>query len=737
MATVTTLRPSATVSSLGWTPSAGTLHGATSDNSDATYALWSGSGSGLILSTVSSSPPAGERRHQVRLRARGEDGDAWWAVRLVSGATVGAASAQFSASPGTVNGSWGFGAPPDGATMLSCYVTGQSPSVKINELYLDVDTRLAPTFTPQVLDSNGVADTSITDTATPGIRANLPDLDDLAARSYRYWVTSGATIVWDTGVVSGPAVTRATAPLPNGSYTAHYMLWSTLGANTAYASDEDTLAFTVAVNSITTPNPPTPAAVADTPFVDNNLCVGYADTFDGSVAWVELRRIDCNDVISSVGFAGPLMTDECQVLRDYTVPRTSLDGTCDHPEVECCVTYQARIVAFLDEAIQISGWSDPSYEMCLDWSDDAHLFRSADEDGPLWLAQGGQFTWDVDRPFTSAIGVNGTRFVTSATPGGRNLHLVTAVESETDLAALREILDRPLVLVSPSDSDEVWAAPVASSVKVIKVGRIRQVTADFIATGPEPSYEANDLVNDFDYWGPYSLLGEDYGAGDTWLSIINQRPYEEWPTDGVVFQVIAATERWDVLGATPRGSVSQFDGTFEDGFSGYGFQLSGFTATDDNTRAHQGSYSLKLTVSGAPATAYVRTNHFDKYSPASPGQVLECSFHAWSATSVSVTAQITALNVSDAVISTQSAATVIPAATWTRVSVSFTMPALTTYFEFGAARTGSPGTGTIIWIDDLDCQRTDIDNGRQLFTVLRSRNGVSKSQTTGTRVVGA
>lgn len=709
----------------------------TSDNSDATYALWGGSGAGLILSTVSSSPPAGERRHQVRLRARGEDGDAWWAVRLANGLTVGAASAQFSASPTTINGSWGFGAPADGATLLSCYVTGQSPSVKINELYLDVDTRLAPTFTAQVLDSTGVPDTSITDTATPGIRANLPDLDDLAARSYRYWVTSGATIVWDTGVVSGPAVTRQTTPLENGSYTAHYMVWSTLGANTAYASDEDTLAFTVTLSSITAPLAPTPAAVTDTPFVDNNLCAGYADLFDGSVGWVQLRRLDCDDVTYDVGFAGPLMTDECTVLRDYTVPRTSLDGTCDHPEVECCVRYQARIVAFIEGAVQISPWSDLSYEMCLDWSDDQHLFRSADEDGLIWLARGGKFTWDVDRPFTSATGVNGTRFVTSAAPGGRNLHLTTAVESETELAELQTVLDRPLVLISPSDADEVWAAPVASSVKVIKTGRVRQVTADFIATGPEPSYQANDLVNTYEYWGPYSLLGEDYSAGDTWLSIINQRPYEEWPTNGVVYQVIAATERWDVLGATPRGSVSQFDGTFEDGFSGYGFQLSGFTATDDNTRAHQGSYSLKLTVSGTPTTAYVRTNHFDKYSPASPGWVLECSFWAWSATSVSVSAQISALNVSDAVINTQTASVMIPAATWTQVSVSYTMPANTVYFEFGAARTGSPGTGTDIWIDDLDCQRTDIDNGRQLFTVLRSRNGVSKSQTAGTRVVGA
>jgi hypothetical protein len=67
------------------------------------------------------------------------------------------------------------------------------------------------------------------------------------------------------------------------------------------------------------------------------------------------------------------------------------------------------------------------------------------------------------------------------------------VESEAELAQLQAVLARPLVLVSPSDAAEVWAAPVASSVKVIKVGRVRQVTADFIATGPQPSPQLADV----------------------------------------------------------------------------------------------------------------------------------------------------------------------------------------------------------------------------------------------------
>lgn len=293
MGTITTLRPSTTSSGVGWTPSAGTLHGVTSDNSDATYATWGGSGSPLILGTPLDSPPAGERRHQVRLRARGEDGDAWWAVRLGSGALAAGAAAQFTASPSTVTGSWGFGAPADGPTVLYTYVTGQSTGVKINELYLDVDTRDAPTFTPQVLDGSGTSTTTISDTAQPIIRADSINLDDLNARQYRYWVTLNGAIVWDTGVVSGTAPNRQTSALDNGTYVAHLQVWSTLGQNTAYASDEETLIFTVSVGVVAKPENPAVAPVPDSPFYEIEACAPLVDDLDGGVGYVEIQRVDC------------------------------------------------------------------------------------------------------------------------------------------------------------------------------------------------------------------------------------------------------------------------------------------------------------------------------------------------------------------------------------------------------------------------------------------------------------
>lgn len=306
MATITTLRPSATSSGVGWTAQpSGTLHGVTSDNNDSTAAVWSGSGSAMILATPSGAPPVGERRHLVRIRARGEGGSAWWAVRLATGQLVAGAAGSFGDSPETIIGSWQSGAPHDGSTVLSCYVAGQSDSVRIIELFLDVDTRAAPTFTPQLLDGTGTPTTTITDTVTPTARVSALDLDGLPARQYRYWVTDASSvIVWDTGVVSGPAVDRLIAPLDNGTYTLHQQVWSTLGANTAYASAIEELAFTMAVGAVPAPNPP--VVTPEEPFYRVEVCAPDVSEFDDDRGWVQLQRVDCphGGYLNLTGFSG-------------------------------------------------------------------------------------------------------------------------------------------------------------------------------------------------------------------------------------------------------------------------------------------------------------------------------------------------------------------------------------------------------------------------------------------------
>lgn len=718
MATITTLRPSATTSGTGWSASpSGTLHGVTSDDSDASAALWSGAGSSMVLATPADTPPVGESRHLCRLRARGEDGSAWWAVRLSSGGLIAAASAEFTASPTTVSGSWQAGLPATGSTVLSAHVEGQTSGVRIVELYLDVDSRLAPTFALQILDGSGSSTTTVADTTTPTVHANAVNFDGLVANQYRYWVTLDGATAWDTGVVSGSPINRQTAALANGSYTAHAQIWSTLGTSTAYASDVEELDFDISVGVV---DPPTvPTVTAELPFYRIEVCAPDVSGFDNYVGYVELQRLSCSDggylelpgvsgsfastpdhaglditgdlqvtifaqrddgwrpnadenlvskyftvgnqrswrisldadgdgeparggrpfitwspdgmlpvltavaddrmeidalgnayirvfldvdngaggwtvyfetvdatgewipignpvtgagvtsifasttnlavgahangtgenfngnvysvevragqngaVVASPDFTdhplgttsfvdaqgnvwsthgsaaiistqtaetiaviGPLTTDECGEWVDWSSPRMGLGESCETNGEMCCSSYRARTVGLVDGAILISDWSsNPEDTFCMEWDQDYILIRTLDEDGPFYVQVVGMIDWDVSRPFTVATGVSGSRFVTSASPGGRNFRMTAAVESESTLTDLRDTLERPLVLISPSDSTETWAAPISESVRITKVGRIRRLEVDMIATGPEPGPLLEDLT---------------------------------------------------------------------------------------------------------------------------------------------------------------------------------------------------------------------------------------------------
>lgn len=360
MAVVITLRPSATSSFTGWSAQpSGTLHGVTSDNSDSTYALWSGTGLPLVLQTPADAPGAGLRRHQARVRARGQLGDAWWAVRLQDGTLTAGATRQFPASPETSVGSWGFGAPPDGTTILAAHIEGQTSGLRINEIFLDVDFRSKPDFTPQLLDGTSTVTTTITDTATPTLHADAVNLDALPALQHRYWVTLAGNIVWDTGIVSGAPADTQTAPLANGSYVAHFQIWTLLGGQYEYASDEKTLNFTVSVGQVPRPNDPIVVQQPDSPLRDITVCAPDVRALDADAGFIEIQRVDCTGPVS-LAMLGPLVTDQCATFTDYSAPRTGLptSAACDHDTDECCSYYRARTIGRISGSVVISTWSD-------------------------------------------------------------------------------------------------------------------------------------------------------------------------------------------------------------------------------------------------------------------------------------------------------------------------------------------------------------------------------------------
>lgn len=356
MSTVDTVRPTSTLSAGGWTPSAGTLHGATTDNSDATFISWASGAEEAVLGCTPHAPSTGFRRHRARVRLRARDGGLYWAVGLPTGTFAAYGSAgDLAAAFDDLIGSYGAGIPHDGTAAFRILLGAQEAGIDVSELWVDIDCREAPTFTIQTLDGSGTPETTITDTNSPSISFDSALYDGLTPREWRAWVQSGSTIVWDTGVVSGIPLTPVVPALPNGSYTAHGQIWSTLGANTAYPSDVEVLAFTINVVPV---EPPALVEIVwsdDSPMFTVNVTTPESmGDYDGEVALVEFQRVDCNGnvTIHIEDFTGP---NEIVSYVDWSVPR-SIPEDCDDPAELCSFSWRARLVGLVDGVRVSSEW---------------------------------------------------------------------------------------------------------------------------------------------------------------------------------------------------------------------------------------------------------------------------------------------------------------------------------------------------------------------------------------------
>lgn len=814
MGTITVLRPSATSSGVGWTPSTGTLHGVTSDNSDSTYATWGGSGSALILATPIDSPPTGERRHQVRLRARGEDGDAWWAVRLASGALVAGAAAQFTSSPTTVTGSWGFGAPPDGPTVLSTYVTGQSSGLKIEELYLDMDSRLAPTFTPQVLDGGGTVTTTVSDTAQPNLRASNVDTDDLAARQYRYWVTLSGAVVWDTGLVSGSAAIRQTSPLTNGDYTAHFQVWSTLGSNTAYASDEETVDFTVAIGTVAVPGNPVVTPVPGTPFFSLEVCAPGVVEFDEAEASVEIQRVDCPyggylslpgvvDAYASTPNADGPPPDELQITvhaqrSDGWRPATNqtmvakyvglgdnrsfvlgLDLVADgnpalagHPYLfwsEDGDDVNTHIVG-ATERMPIDGEGAVTLRVLFQADtgagDYAVTFSTLDLDGVTWVQLGDVITGTGPAPMFWSVA--------PFEVGSADLGAFEPFEGRIYSVEIREGATGT-VLANPDFSNQMAGADTFTD----EVGNFWTINGSAALTsdqslvsvamvGPLSSYECGSAVDyslprtgigstcdhpaemccsyyrartvgrvngliQISAWSDFyqapapAQLRSDYTDSDTWITIEHLDPLNGWPAvGGNPYNAMIEDEEVRVIGISVLGTVAEVDGTFEDGVDGFGWRSEGCSFTGSTVRGSQGTTaSVLLTVDDSPNQAIFRSNSAFVRPEVSPGESYVVTMDVWTDIAMPITAALDWRD-DDDVIGTVLATFDIPANAWTSIGVYGTAPVGTTTIEYGPTLLApAPDDGIQYYVDEINVRQTDVNDGYQLLLVQRGVNGTT------------
>lgn len=229
-----------------------------------------------------------------------------------------------------------------------------------------------------------------------------------------------------------------------------------------------------------------------------------------------------------------------------------------------------------------------------------------------------------------------------------------------------------------------------------------------------------------------SQLEADYGTSDTWWGVLNQRPYDDWSTSGTLYDVTAGGERVTVAGASEPNSVALADGTFEDGY-GYGWHVTGGTAVATTLRAHRGTTSVEMTTTGSPSQTIIRTDTGTVPVAAAPGQSFRVTMWVYRTTTGNVTCTLDWINSGGSWFAAASTTTSVPANTWTKLTCTGTAPANTAFIEYGPTL-ATPTTGQKLWVDDVDCQRTDVFTGRQLLLVRRAMNGVVKSQTEGTEV---
>lgn len=230
-----------------------------------------------------------------------------------------------------------------------------------------------------------------------------------------------------------------------------------------------------------------------------------------------------------------------------------------------------------------------------------------------------------------------------------------------------------------------------------------------------------------------STLEDDYGPTDTWLAVINAKPYDEWSRTSTPYDVVVAGERITIVGVSEPNSVAEADGTFEDGY-GYGWYTVGGSAAATNLRAHRGATSVECTVSGSPSQWILRHDNDAVPVPAAPGQQYRVTCWVYTSSTKNVTVTLDYLDSGGAWMSASSTTTSVTAGSWRQLSVTGTCPANTAYLEFGPTLGGSPANGTYLWVDDIDCQRVDAYTGRQLLLAHRAQNGVSKDQSAGAEV---
>jgi hypothetical protein len=362
----------------------GTLHGVTSDNSDATYIDFNTGdySDNWNLRVGSHTPPADHQRHRIRgrIRARSDTGVVEEDIDLGRGTAdyVEYTTVSISSSFAEYSTSWyqdiEYGLADAGALAdlnigggYVVLISGSPTELRTAECYVDIDCRAQPDYSPEIRDNAGVDQSGgvVSDTNQPVLYFGAVGYDGLPPLDWSVTITSlGAPVLFESGSGTPPVSLTSTTNLPDGVYNATFRVRSTIRGADPFAHSE-VISFTIQ-NIVPPPSPP----ILDVERQGDGYRVSWSNPggqeWDNDYVVAEVWRSDCvaDQRIATIpdGLNGSYLDLAIPQLDPLTVQTE--DG-CEVQTEPCDITYSVRYWGYVSTFVELPD-SIPA-ELILGW----------------------------------------------------------------------------------------------------------------------------------------------------------------------------------------------------------------------------------------------------------------------------------------------------------------------------------------------------------------------------------
>jgi len=518
------------------TPS-GTLHGVTSDNSDSTYIAFdiiNDNGDNWSLRLGSHTPPANHQRHRIRgrVRIRCDAGDTSEDIDLGRGTSeyIEYATVPVSTTFTEQSTPWfqdsAYGLATSGAladlNLGGGYAnwTDGASQLRTSEVYVDIDCRERPDFSPQVRDAAGANQSggTVTDTTQPTLYLGGVDYDGLPPLDWS--VSVGAFSA--SGMGAAPTSVPVTDNLANGAYTATFTVRSTIRGSDPF-EHTTTVSFTLA-NTVPPPSPPLITVTPEFGGYRVSWVNPGGQTWDNDYVVAEVWREDCatSQRIAVVpdGLNGSYL--------DLAIPQldNELGPDCAVSSLSCDITYRVRYWGYVSTSVElpstipadlILGWPGTVGTIPSGWSRvtalDGYFPRGATGTGAP-SATGGATSHSHSTPFHQhTVGSH------SHTVGGSTGTSNASTTSARFNGASQPQADQPHSHTRPSatgasasfasGNTQAFTSPAANTPPLLDVIWIK-------STGSQPAYPAGAVgwaTESVSGWSTYALATGRYLRG--------------------------------------------------------------------------------------------------------------------------------------------------------------------------------------------------------------------------------